>query len=225
MKKLVLLVAVFLVGTATQANVKSLETLQSPLGNYDRYLSSQSISFFEGGVLYEVFLDGSFTYSLPNATVNYRTSRSGTNARRAAGSSNGRRVHPGRVFIDRYGILHAIGHTQIVYKQNGKVRKIGSVKLVYINGRLVQAGNMDVFYNRRGRVSHTLGNINRRNIITGVCGVTPGVHYQNYHRGNRRIVQTRYTGLGSTQDYQYDDWNTNNDRYNANDRTGRRSRH
>ncbi len=219
MKKSKLVVVAFLVGIATQANVKSLETLQGPRGYNDRYLSSQSVSFIEAGVLYEVFLDGSFTYALPNTaqfktrSQRNRSTNGQVNTGRRVQYTNSRRVLPGRIFIDRFGVLHSVGRTAIIYKPNGKVRRIGNVALRYQRGRLIQAGNMSIFYGRRGRVSQTLGNINRRNLTIGVCGVTPANYYGNAQYNRHNNIPVRYTGFGSNQDYYNVSWN--NTDYNS----------
>lgn len=216
MKKSTLLVAAFLLGITTQANVKLENTLHRPIGNYERYLSTQSVQFIEAGVLYEVFLDGSFTYSIPNNSV-YRTpgrrnAARTNNGRRGNpnGNAYGRRVNAAAVFIDAFGVLQSVGRTPINYNRNGKVNRIGSVQLRYLRGRLLRVGNMHIFYNHSGAVSHTLGNINRRNPVLGVCGVAPAVLYSNYGQRGRTVAINRYYGSNFNRTYAYNDYNSVN---------------
>ena len=226
MKKAILLVGLFLIGMSTQANVTTESRVNDPWGNYDRYLSTQSVTFYEDGVLYEVFLDGSFSYVLPNnAYYPRRTRVTNRRSRRAlpVHNTNGRRVHNPRVHIDRFGVLHAIGITNILYKPNGLVKRIGSVRMLYRQGRLVSVGGMDVIYTRRGRVSHTIGHINGLNPIYGPCGIVASNYYGQRFYG----IDTRYGPVNNgrrsghrsrTDDWDDDDWD--DDDYTR----GRRSR-
>ncbi|NQX77230.1 hypothetical protein [Gilvibacter sp.] len=238
MKKAILTVGLFLFGISTQANVNTESKVYNPWGNYERYLSTQSVSFYEDGILFEVFLDGSFSYVLPNAVhYNRRTRVNGRrNASRSLPIHNTRYRGRGhyRLNVDRFGVLHNIGRTNIFYKPNGKVRFIGDVTLRYRRGRLVSVGGMEIFYNRRGRVTHTLGNINRRNVVYGVCGVAGSTTYTfgNRYFGNGHYVTTYRTGRRSrTQnnnadwDFDWDDdWNDDWDDDEDDNRRGRRSR-
>ena len=227
MKKAILLVGLFLIGMSTQANVTTETKVYDPWGNYDRYLSTQSVKFFENGVLYEVFLDGSFTYALPNSTYYPRRTRvTHRRSRRTLPVHNtrARRVVNPRVHIDRFGVLHGIGITNILYKPNGMVKRIGGVKIMYRQGRMVSVGGMDVIYTRRGRVSHTIGHINHLNPTYGPCGIVASNYYGERFYGIDTRYGTVYTNgrrsghRARTNDWDDDDWD--DDDYTR----GRRSR-
>ncbi len=168
MKKVFLLVAVFLIGITTQAETNTqAENVTSIPGKKHRYTNTQEITFVENGVLYAVTTDGSFSFEfLQPAQNSYR--RGGD---RQVHYSKGRRQNRvnynqgrrARIARDHYGNIIAIGHTQITYQRNGKVRTIGCVPLKYHRGLLVQAGNMAITYNRRGNIRDTHGFINREN--------------------------------------------------------------
>jgi len=168
MKKVFLLVAVFLVGITTQAETNTnAESVTYNPGHQYRYTNAQEITFVENGVLYAVTTDGAFSFQFlhpsqnnyrrgNNRQVYYNNGRRGTRIV----NHNGRRA---RIARDCYGNIIAIGHTQITYKRNGKVRTIGRVPLRYHRGLLISVGNMEITYNRRGLIRDTFGFINRQN--------------------------------------------------------------
>jgi hypothetical protein len=167
MKKVFLLVALFLSGIATQAETNTnAENVTIYPGKKHRYTNAQEITFVENGVLYAVTTDGSFSYEfLHLSQKDYR--RGGQkkvyyNKRRGnhANHNNGRRT---RITRDHYGNIISIGHSQITYQRNGKVKRIGKVPFQYYRGALVQVGNMEITYNRRGNIRDTYGYINREN--------------------------------------------------------------
>lgn len=228
MKKAILSVGIFLIGISTQANVTTESKVYNPWGNYAGYLSSQSVTFYEDGILFEVFLDGSFTYRMPGGHYYNRRGRA-NNRSRARGNARvnynrGRYGNYPALQFDRFGVLYGIGFTNITYKPNGKVRRIGSVRMRYTQGRLISVGGMEVFYGRRGQVAHTFGNINPFNTIYGPCGIAPSNYFgQRYfgidtrNRNSQRVV--RNSGRRSQADVWNDDWDDDDD-----DRRGRRSR-
>lgn len=168
MKKVFLLVAVFLVGITTQAetNTKAENVTFNPGSTY-RYTNAQEITFVENGVLYAVTTDGAFSFQfLHPSQNNYR--RGGTQQLYYNNNRRNRRIdrhndRRARVARDCYGNIIAIGQTQITYKRNGKVRNIGRVPLRYHRGLLISVGNMEITYNRRGLIRDTFGFINRQN--------------------------------------------------------------
>ncbi|ARV13206.1 hypothetical protein BTO09_13020 [Gilvibacter sp. SZ-19] len=239
MKKAILSVGIFLIGISTQANVTTESKVYNPWGNYERYLSTQSVTFYEDGILFEVFLDGSFSYVLPNAVQYNRRGRviGRRNARRNlpvhANGHRGRGHY--RMNMDRFGVIHSIGRTHIFYKPNGKVRFIGDVPLRYRRGRLVGVGGMDIIYSRRGNVSHTLGHINRLNVIYGTCGVAGSTtftfadrYFGNGHYDTTYRVGNRSRGQTNNDDWEFDwdddDWDDDWDDDDNDNRRGRRSR-
>ncbi len=168
MKKVFLLVAVFLVGITTQAETNTnTENVTINPGNTNRYTNAQEITFVENGVLYAVSTDGSFSFKFLHSSQNgYR--RGGqqqvyyNNNRRGSQVvyNQGRRA---KIARDRRGTIISIGSSQITYQRNGKVIQIGKVPLRYRKGLMVRAGNMDITYNRRGKIKDTHGFINREN--------------------------------------------------------------
>ena len=63
MKKVFLLVAVFLIGITTQAETKTnAENVTINPGKKHRYTNAQEITFVENAVLYAVKTDGSFSF-------------------------------------------------------------------------------------------------------------------------------------------------------------------
>jgi len=169
MRKVIVLVAVFLVGITTQTfSTNQLSVDQNP-GKKHRYDKSQYIDFVENGVRYMVYTDGTFDFTIINPAHLYNRGRQNQNViyySSAPGSVynyNKRRRFRSAIRTDRYGTIISIGSTLITYKRNGKVKSIGIVPLRYHRGTLVQVGNMEIFYNRNGRIRNTIGNINRFN--------------------------------------------------------------
>lgn len=181
MKKVHLFAIAFLVGITAQATINHENTFASPIGDYDRYLNSQSVTFVEGGVMYQVFLNGTFNFDVPHyQAIRRNRGRRGQNIgrRSAVINTNGRRMLNHRIVKDRRGVIRSVGQTPLFYNDFGKVKNIGGIRLRYSQGRLLQVGNMQIIYNRRGRVVQTVGHINRANIIHGV-GVAP-VNFDAY---------------------------------------------
>ncbi|MEP2935557.1 MAG: hypothetical protein ABJM06_07545 [Gilvibacter sp.] len=223
MKKVHLFAIAFLVGITAQASINTAHSSATPQGNYDRYLNSQSVTFVEDGVTYEVFLNGSFDFDMPHYTRSYRGRkvkvRRNAQRRGVVITNNSRRIVNKRIFKDRRGVIHAIGQTKLRYNDYGRLNKVGGIRLRYSQGKLLQVGDMHIIYNRRGLVTRTVGNINHRNIIYGVCGVSPILRYENYNQRGRSVVQSNYTVAYD------DDWNDDNDDDDSYTQTGRRTRH
>ncbi len=166
-----LLVVVFLTGMTTQAfSTNQLNVDQNP-GIKHRYDKTQSIRFVENGVLYEVYTNGTFDFTVINPAHLYNRGRRNHQVlyrRSAPGVVNyveGRRNHYRRQFIqtDRFGNIVQIGSTLITYKRNGRVKSIGIVPMRYHRGTLIQVGNMQIVYNRFGNIKRTIGYVNRFN--------------------------------------------------------------
>lgn len=159
MKKVFLLVAVFLVGITTQAFTTTQENVGTNPGKKHRYYNSQEIRFVENGVLYSVAINGTFNFKILKKGK-HKKWRTYNNAHL---NNKYRKGHRPRVITDRRGNIVQIGRTQITYQRNGKVRTIGNVPLHYYRGRLMSVGNMDIVYNRFGKIRSTYGTINRFN--------------------------------------------------------------
>lgn len=201
MKKIILLSLVLMIGLLSRAN------------NFNnKYLSSQSVSFVAAEVYFEVFLDGSFTFTLPfNYDVNYRgqRSRSGQGGRTDNMSlhySNTRNVGPQFLKVDHSGVLYAIGETSIVYNSAGQVKSIGAVQLNYSEGKLSQIGSMNIHYQENDTVSHTYGSINYTSTRNAIRGVKSSAETNTKSRRNRQSNQLRYTGLGVKNANDFTDW-------------------
>ena len=170
MKKVVLLVAVFLVGITTQAfSTNQLNVEQDP-GKKHRYYKSQSIDFVENGVRYTVFTNGTFDFTIINKAHLYNRGRQNQNVVQYVSAPGAvrytkvkRRPYRAIVRTNRYGNIVGIGSTLITYKRNGKVKDIGIVPLYYYRGQLTQIGNMAIVYNRHGYIKSTVGKVNRFN--------------------------------------------------------------
>ncbi len=169
MRNSLLLVALFLGGMTTQTvTAQHQNDAVINKGNKHRYYNSQSIRFVENGVLFQVFTDGTFTFSeayngqpyiygRTNHNVNYYNG----NGRRGNNRRYGNR--PLRVKRDRFGTIVGVNGICIGYKRNGKVNQIGSVPIYHQRGNLVQVGGMTIEYNRFGSIRKTYGHINRQN--------------------------------------------------------------
>ncbi len=169
MKKAVLLVVAFLFGIATQTFAQRHQNVVHKTGTYDRYYNSQEIQFVENGLLFSLTADGSFNFrelrrNAPYSRLNRRqhTAYYGTAPGHVA-YMKGRRSAIDVVRWDRFGRVRSIGDTYITYKRNGKVRSIGRVHMDYHRGKLVQVGNLEVLYNRRGFIRNTKGHVNKYN--------------------------------------------------------------
>lgn len=168
MRKVILLVAVFLSGMATEAIANQKEQITYRPGKKHRYYNSHSVSFVENGVLYTVFTDGSFDFQVLNQPYRYRRGRHNNanfvhNAPGRLYYKNNRRGFRNFVRTDAFGNIVRVGNTLINYKRNGRVKFIGRVQLRYQRGSLVRVGDMDLIYNRRGKIIDTYGHVNRYN--------------------------------------------------------------
>lgn len=171
MKKVFLLVAVFLIGSTTQTFSQHNQDVVVKPGKKHRYYNSQEIRFVENGVRYSVTTDGSFDYAPLRRKDNQHYGRRNHNVKHYPGTPGGVQYVYGspnyrpRITTDRFGNIRSIGSTYITYKRNGKVKSIGDVKLQYYRGKLIQVGGMKLIYNRHGKIRDTFGSINHRNNI------------------------------------------------------------
>lgn len=168
MKKVFLLVAVFLVGNATQTFSQHRHDVVYNQGTYDRYHNSQEIRFVENGVLYMVATDGTFRFRELHRPFQYSRARRNHNTiyYSSPGHHNSvkyRRGYRSNIRTDRFGRIRSIGQTLITYKRNGSVKTIGCVSMQYFRGSLLRVGNLEIIYNRRGKIRNTIGHVNRFN--------------------------------------------------------------
>ena len=169
MKKSILLVALFLFGMTTQTFSQRIRNVDHIPGNYDRYYNSHEIRFVENGVLYSVATDGSFRFrplygpyhsqrGRWNYNTNYYNSTPG-----GVTYVNTRPIEQFRVRYGRHGRIKAIGPVLIRYRRDGRVKSIGCVAMSYHRGLLHSVGNLQIIYNRRGKIRTTIGHVNRYN--------------------------------------------------------------
>ena len=152
MKKLAILVVLFLGGITAQANVTNLD---HNTNRGIRYNNSQPITFVQKGVTFFVNTNGSFDFNFSRGTIRGRRG----NSLNAPGHTYGVTYPYRNVRYDRRGNIVKIGRNFITYNRNGLVNQIGNVSLRYHRGKLVRIGNMRIFYNKRGRIHQVRGNV------------------------------------------------------------------
>jgi len=168
MRNALLLVALFLGGMTTQTIAQKHGNVNTKKGKKHRYYNSESVRFVENDVLFTVFTDGTFSFTDYSVGHPYRynkrnhnTKYYGNKGRRGNGHRYGNR--PIRVKKDRYGNIIGVNNVCISYKQNGKVKQIGSVPIYHQRGYMVKVGGMTIQYDRFGYIRNTFGTINRFN--------------------------------------------------------------
>ncbi len=169
MKKSILLVGLFLFGMTTQTFSQRIRDVDHLPGNYDRYYNSHEIRFVENGVLYSVATDGTFKFRALYGKQFSQWNRRNYNINNISTTPgpvtyvNTRPVERFRVRYGRNGRINGIGSTLIRYRRDGRVKSIGSVAINYYRGLLSSVGNLQVVYNRRGKIRTTIGHVNRYN--------------------------------------------------------------
>lgn len=167
----------------------------------NEFLSTQFVSFTHNEVFYQVYLDGSFTFTLPaHMEFSYRgqrakTGRPGMEANMSIHYSNNRSTAASHLVLDHSGILYAIGDTQLIYNETGQLQSVGSIQLGYTEGRLQQIGGLSIYYDPMGLYSHTYGSITFEGTGNNSRAVRSDLDPQNqkWTRRNRKI---RYSGFG-----------------------------
>ncbi len=149
MKKLVVLVVLFLGGITAQAN--EVTNLDHNNTTGIRYNVPQSISFIQRGVKFSVYPNGEFDFKFLN------TQHHGRRGYSAPGTTYSNRKKRGYVAYDYLGNITKVGRNYIAYNRYCDVNQIGNITLRYKHGRLVRVGNLRVFYNRYGNIVHTEG--------------------------------------------------------------------
>ncbi|QIE58603.1 hypothetical protein G5B37_03215 [Rasiella rasia] len=162
MKKAILMVAVFLVGAATQAMANHQTSVERTPIKRAGFNFSKEVQFVEQGILYTIASNGTFTFKKING-ASYSMYRHPNKIDRRRGrylKSRNNRLH---IVKDRFGNIRSINNTRITYKRNGKVKTVGTVSLQYQRGRLTHVGNMKLVYNRFGAIRNTIGHVNKFN--------------------------------------------------------------
>jgi len=157
MKKLAVLVVLFLGGMTAQANVVSnLNQVDNRGPRYNN--NTQNIKFVQRGITFIVRANGTFTYRTQNVQNIGRRGAYNAPGHTYYGVSYVNRSNR-LVSYDRYGNISKVGRNLITYNRYGKVSRIGNVYLRYQNGRLIRAGNMHISYSHNGRIIKTYGNV------------------------------------------------------------------
>lgn len=97
--------------------------------------SQNVINFMEGGVEFSLYLNGEFTYKVPNGvsktTQNYN------------------------------GQISSVGTVQITYDFSQRISKIGSVAIRFnFTNQIIQVGGLTINYDLNGNLSSTSGQVN-----------------------------------------------------------------
>jgi len=195
MKKQVLFLATVLI-TLTSATVNAtghVVTNGEDLINA-RYRFAEPIVFFERGVEFLIFPDGSFDFNTEiENTVSQTYYRRTTTRRASVNTTYGARgtvnhvryaaPSPRGVIIthDSNGKVRRIGNVFINYDREGRIKRAGSVYMSYQrgNGLLKQVGGLRVNYNRWGEIIHVTGIVNQSNANLN-CGTVAGNGGYNY---------------------------------------------
>ena len=160
MKNLVLLImAMFLIGTTVSATTKS----STNLATVNTYVSGygNSFIFVEGGIEFSVFPDGQFDFYMPHYGPNVSL---GFNSPNVSISFNSGYNYNPYVQYDDFGAIIQIENVPIYYDYYGRITRAGSVNIRYNNfGRVVWVGGLHIFYNRYNVFSHYTGYINVHN--------------------------------------------------------------
>lgn len=166
MKKVILLVAVFLIGSTTQTFANIQKDVTTNPGKKHRYDNSQEIRFVEEGVLYTLSTNGAFDFEVFRKPKRNKRGRKNGYYTYNNGNRNNvkykRNFRP-RITYDRFGRVRSVNNTNITYQRNGKVKTIGCVSMQYFRGRLMLVGDMELVYNRFGQIRDTYGYVNKYN--------------------------------------------------------------
>ncbi len=181
MKKGIFLLVIIMAFSPIKANNQT--NLNIGVNNY----LDNSITFYERGVRFHVFLNGDFDFN--------------THTRRLRYSSN-RGV---RIDRDYHGKIRRIGNVFINYDYRGNVARIGNVFMSYRSGTLVRVGNLRISYNRWGEPYFT-GSV--KGYQYGTCdygtNVNIGVVYDyNDQYFYRRDFRNNYHQFKEDSDFYY----------------------
>ncbi len=131
-----------------------LGSFNSALANHVLFNFDRPISFNERGIEFFIFPDGSFDF-------NTQPSFGGDYFRGPANHTYGTPFDPAGIRIehDNFGRVRRIGNVFVNYDRNNRIKRIGTVYFNYHGPNLIQAGNLRLIYDRRGRLVDMVGNI------------------------------------------------------------------
>lgn len=138
MKKILLLAALAIFDGANANHV---------LFNFDH-----PVTFVERGIEFYVFPDGTFDF-------NTATTAGGDYYRGNGANTYGSPFAPVGVRIehDNFGRVRRIGNVFVNYDHTNRIKRIGTVYFQYKGPLMIQAGNMRMIYDRRGRLVDIIG--------------------------------------------------------------------
>lgn len=180
MRKLVVMVVLFLGGMTAQAN--EVTNLDHNNTTGIRYNTPQAIKFVQRGVKFIVFPNGEFDYKFLNPQQH------GRRGHNAPGTTYNNRRNNRYVSYDYFGNVTKVGRNFIYYNRNCDVNQIGNITLRYRHGRLVRVGNLRIFYNRYGDIAYTEGRVVRTNNYGSNTNDYNGYndHYNNRNNNRNR---------------------------------------
>lgn len=153
MKKLAIILGVFLVGITAQAN--SFINHTSSIRGYD----GNAFIFQEGTIEFSVFPDGQFDFVYLGPQKGNRVIINSPNMNI---SFNAGYNYDAYVQYDMYGAVIQVEEVPIFYDYYGRIIQAGSVHIQYNDHRLVRIGGLYIHYNG-GYYSHYTGYINAYN--------------------------------------------------------------
>lgn len=172
MKTLVLFITGLLLSLTT---VSASDIKPEPKGNNlditKRYRYAQPVVFFESGIEFMIFPDGSFDFDIRHESY-YNSSNSRRTSVNTSFKTRGLNVqytsgyyNKPMIIKDRFGKITRIGNTPIYYDRMGDVTQIGSVDIDYKRGNklLYKVGGLRVNYNHWGQIVNTKGYVNPLN--------------------------------------------------------------
>ncbi|WP_047546611.1 hypothetical protein [Psychroserpens sp. Hel_I_66] len=198
MKKQVLFLAAVLIGlTSATVNATGDVVQNGEDFNNARYRFAEPIVFFERGVEFLIFPDGSFDFNTEiqnNVTNTYyrtpRTRRGSVNTTYGVPGAS-RDIHFGSrssgviITHDFEGKVRRIGNVFINYDREGRIKRAGSVYMNYQrgNGLLRQVGGLRINYNHWGEVVNYSGFVNQSNATLnyGLGSAFNQNHYDNHN--------------------------------------------
>lgn len=168
MRKVFILVVLFLGGITTQAVAQKKDHKNFNNGINHRYYNPESVRFVEDGILFTVYTDGTFNFTNQfngspyfNGRRNHQVANYGK--RRGHLRKRGWGNRPLYVKNDYFGNVILVNNVRITYQRNGKVAQIGCVPIVHRRGLLRQVGGMTLEYNRFREIRNAYGFVNRYN--------------------------------------------------------------
>lgn len=182
MKKITLIALVFLFGSVANAAPKVF-----PNGIFPMLIENADPIFFnERGIEFYVFPDGQFDFNTEASSGDtyFRKRDSGVNE--TYGAPANANFGGVKVEHDNQGRIRRIGNVFVNYDAQNRIKRIGSVYMTYNRFALSRIGNMEILYDRRGRIVDFVGNVkgygnysNGSNFYYGPASGGDNYYYRN----------------------------------------------